>query len=226
MTPLAAITWERAGEWAAALCVIAVLSLLWRENLLYRAAEHLLLGLATGFLVTVTWFEFLRPKWWNPLAQSWAAGDTGGVFVGLLALTLGLCWYGVYHKKTEWLMRLVLGVVIGASAGQALRNQFTQQMPVLASTFRSPIVIQDGAAQPLPSLENVIFLMAVGTVLLYFFFTFKQDSPRWQLVRNVGRFWLMVGFGAYFGNTIMTRLAVFIERVWFVVNDFFLGFTK
>jgi hypothetical protein len=224
--PLAEITWERAGEWAAAVSVVAVLSLMWRENLLYRIAEHLLLGLATGFLVTVTWFEFLRPKWWDPLTQSWASGDTSGVFLGLLALTLGLCWYGVYFKKTEWLMRLVLGVVIGASAGQALRNQFTQQMPVLASTFRSPLVIQDGAAQPLPSLENVIFLVAVCTVLLYFFFTFRQESPRWTLVRSVGRFWLMVGFGAYFGNTIMTRLAVFIERVWFVVNDFLLGFGR
>jgi len=33
----------------------------------------------------------------------------------------------------------------------------------------------------------------------------------------------MVGFGAYVGNTVMTRPAVLIERVWFVVNDFFSG---
>lgn len=226
VTTIAAITWERSGEWAAAICVIAVLSLLWRENLLYRAAEHILLGLATGFLVTVTWFEFLRPKWWEPLQQSWITGDGSGVFIGLLALSLGLCWYGVYFKKTEFLMRLVLGVVVGASAGQALRNQFTQQMPVLVSTFRSPIVISEGNVQAWISLENILFLIAVITVLLYFFFTFRQDSPRWQFVRSIGRFWLMVGFGAYFGNTIMTRLAVFIERIWFVVNDFLLGFSK
>jgi hypothetical protein len=40
-------------------------------------------------------------------------------------------------------------------------------------------------------------------------------------VSRMGRFWLMVGFGVYFGNTIMTRLSVLIERVWFVVDDFF-----
>jgi hypothetical protein len=216
--------WDRVGAWLAALSVLAVLSLLWRPNVAYRIAEHALLGLATGFLVSVTWFEFLLPKWWLPLSESWSQGVASGVAGGIAACALGLCWYGVYFRRTEWLMRLVLGIVVGASAGQAIRNQFTQQMPVLVSTFRSPIVIEEGRALAGPSITNTLFLLAVVTVLLYFFFTFQQDSPRWRAARAVGRFWLMVGFGAYFGNTIMTRLAVLIERVWFVVDELVRGF--
>lgn len=223
---IAEITWERTGAWLAAISVVAVLSLLWRPNAAYRTAEHALLGLATGFLVSVTWFEFLLPKWWIPLTESWREGVLSGVIGGMAALTLGLCWYGVYFRKTEWLMRLVLGIVVGASAGQAIRNQFTQQMPVLVSTFRSPVVIEEGQVLAWPSITNTLFLLAVVTVLLYFFFTFQQDSPRWRMARAVGRFWLMVGFGAYFGNTIMTRLAVLIERVWFVVDEFIRGFFR
>jgi hypothetical protein len=28
---------------------------------------------------------------------------------------------------------------------------------------------------------------------------------------------LMVTFGVFFGNTVMTRMSVFIERVWFLL---------
>src|SRR5438105_1244551 len=138
------MTFNRVGEWIAAFAVIAILSLLWRENRFYRIGEHVLLGLTVGFVAAATWVELLGPKWWDPLQESISNGDAGRIFFGVSALALGLCWYGLYFKKTEWLARLVLGVVLGASAGQALKNNFTQQMPIVASSFRSPIVISAG----------------------------------------------------------------------------------
>lgn len=214
---------ERAGEWIAALAVIAILSLLWRENRFYRLGEHILLGLSIGFVTAMTVIDILIPKWYVPWRESVQIGDAGGIVFGVCALTLGLFWYGLYFKKTEWLMRLVLGAVLGASAGQALKNNFTQQMPVVASSFRSPIVISEGSAWTSLglSISNTLFIVALITVLLYFFFSFEQRSSFMRGAARIGRFWLMVGFGVYFGNTIMTRLSVLIERVWFVVNDFF-----
>ncbi len=228
MTPtlIAQFTLERTGQWIAMLCVIAILSLLWKENKLYRAGEHILLGLSVGFLTAVTWFEFLKPKWYEPLVSAFQTNDLGNIIFGISALFLGLCWYGMYFKKTEWLMRLVLGVVIGAGAGQAIRNQFTQQMPVITSSFKSPLVVQEGTVNISQSLSNTLFLIAIATVLLYFFFSFEVKSPFMKSAGRIGRFWLMVGFGAYFGNTVMTRLAVLIERVWFVADDFARGFIK
>ncbi|MGI8923766.1 MAG: hypothetical protein ACR2HJ_06955 [Fimbriimonadales bacterium] len=219
---IAELTFERVGDWIAAGAVIAILSLLWRENRLYRVGEHLLLGLTIGFTAVVTWVELLQPRWLVPFQEAIAAGDTGRIFFGGSALVLGLCWYGLYFKRGEWLMRLVLGVILGASAGQALRNNFTQQMPLVATSFRSPIVISEGSRFDFwGSLNNSLFLVALVSVLLYFFFIFEQRNPIIKAGSRIGRFWLMVGFGVYFGNTIMTRMAVLIERVWFVVNDFF-----
>lgn len=207
--------------WIAAFCVIAILSLLWKENPLYRLGEHILLGLTIGFAFAASWFEFLKPKWWDPWLESFATGAIGGMIYGFAALALGLCWYGLYFKRTEWLMRLALGAVMGASAGQTIRNQFTQQMPLITSSFKSPIVIQESSADIGASINNTLFLVVLFTVLLFFFFSFDQKHPLMKVSTRIGRFWLMVGFGAYFGNTVMTRLAVFIERVWFVVTDFF-----
>ncbi|MCH8274996.1 MAG: hypothetical protein IH851_09420 [Armatimonadetes bacterium] len=222
----AQFTFDRFGEWVAALATLAVLSLLWKENPVYRVAEHLLLGLAVGFAFAVSWFQFLQPKWWDPWMASIADREWGGILAGASALALGLCWYGLYFKRTEWLMRLVLGVVIGASAGQAIRNNFTQQMPIVTSSFKSPIVIESGSIAWSASLNNTIFLLALITVLLYFFFSFEQTNPVIRVGSRIGRFWLMVGFGAFFGNTVMTRLAVLIERVWFVSQDFMKGFSQ
>jgi hypothetical protein len=212
---------ERWGDGIAALATLAVLSLLWRENPLYRVAEHLLLGLAVGFAFVVSWFEFLYPKWWYPWMASLEGREWTGIFGGAFALALGMCWYGLYFRRTAWLMRLVLGVVVGASAGQAIRNQFTQQMPIVVSSFRSPLVVKEGGWSPWDSLNNVIFLVALLSVLLYFFFSFEQKSRFIRWGSRLGRFWLMAAFGAFFGNTVMTRLAVLIERVWFVARDVF-----
>lgn len=212
----------RFGEWIAALATLAVLSLLWRENPFYRIAEHLLLGLAVGFAFVVSWFEFLYPRWWEPWMMSFREGRWTGIIGGAFALGLGLCWYGLYFRRTAWLMRLVLGVVVGASAGQAVKNHFTQQMPIVISSFRSPIAVEEGVWSPWATLNNVIFLTALLTVLLYFFFSFEQRSGLVRAGSRLGRFWLMAAFGAFFGNTVMTRLAVLIERVWFVARDVFL----
>jgi hypothetical protein len=155
------------------------------------------------------------------LKAAFAERDSGRIVFGLCALLLGMCWYGQYFRRTEWLSRLALGVVLGAAAGQTLRNQFTQQMPIVTSSFRSPIVIDSGIVNPWASLENTIFLTAILSIICFFFFSVEARSWLGASVNRLGRFWLMVGFGVYFGNTVMTRLSVLIERVWFVVYEFF-----
>ncbi len=213
------------GGWVAALCVLMILSLLWKENRIYRIGESLLLGLTVGFTFAVTWFEFLKPKWWDPWTRNFGTLGTSdiawtGILGGGFALALGLCWYGMYFKRTEWLMRLVLGVVVGAGAGQAIKNQFTQQMPVVTASFRSPIVVHEGSVSAPQSINNTIFLVALISVMLFFFFSVDHKSAIMRAISKSGRFWLMIGFGAYFGNTVMTRLSALIERIWFVVHQF------
>ncbi len=209
------------GSLVGSLCVIMILSLLWRENKAYRFGEHLLLGLSVGYATVAIWFEYLKPKWLMPLMDGIAARDFSAIAIGIVVFMLGLCWYGGYFKKTEWLMRLVVGIVIGAGAGQVIRLQFTQQMPVLTSSFRSPIMVQNGGVSWWESLNNIVFLTALISVLFFFFFTIDHRHAFPRVAARVGRFWLMVGFGAFFGNTLMTRLSALIERVWYVVDSLF-----
>src|SRR5919197_373010 len=53
--------------WLGALATLALYSILYRENPVYRFAEHLFLGLATGYGLYVVWTDVLLPKWWKPM---------------------------------------------------------------------------------------------------------------------------------------------------------------
>ena len=52
-----------------ALGTIALLSLVFKENKLYRLFEHIYLGLALGYDVEITWTEVLRPQLWDPMVR-------------------------------------------------------------------------------------------------------------------------------------------------------------
>ncbi|MHB9059807.1 MAG: hypothetical protein ACYC53_13430, partial [Bacillota bacterium] len=66
------------------------------------------------------------------------------------------------------------------------------------------------------TLNNVLFWVFLLTALSYFFFTVKRENklvgwPAW-----FGRWVIMVGLGAAFGNTVMARISLFIGRLQFL----------
>ena len=55
--------------WAGALATLALYSILYRENSVYRAAEHIFIGLATGYGIYMAWKTVLYPQWWQPMVE-------------------------------------------------------------------------------------------------------------------------------------------------------------
>jgi len=55
--------------------------------------------------------------------------------------------------------------------------------------------------------------------MTYFFFSFSHEKRGIRATARMGRWLLMISFGAFFGNAIMTRMAIFLERVKFLTND-------
>ena len=69
------------------------------------------------------------------------------------------------------------------------------------------------------SLNNALFVAILLLVLNYFFFTFGREGSLRSRSANWGRPLLMVCFGAFFGSTVMARLALLVERIQFIVRD-------
>lgn len=67
--------------------------------------------------------------------------------------------------------------------------------------------------------DNWVFVATMLSVMAYFFFSFRLESKAVQGVQRFGRWALMIGFGAFFGNTVMTRMSYLLDRLMFLIED-------
>lgn len=229
--------WWRFGdvEWwkvtVAAVCTIGLYTLLYRENKFYRFVEHLFIGLATGFsLIGLQWSQVLYPNWWVPMVGKPGTPETmqPAYWAWALVIPLAALTYTVFSRKHGWLSRIPIGIFIGLWAGQQFDAFTNRYLPQLADTARPFIPNQLTLASrtdPLGTItishaiNNLIILITFLLTLSYFLYSFEQKSKVVQRSALLGRWLLMVGFGAIFGTTMMTRFSLFIDRAYFLLIE-------
>ncbi|MGH8003747.1 MAG: hypothetical protein ACRECJ_03365 [Limisphaerales bacterium] len=190
-----------AGTVVAAILTLAIFSFLYRENPFFRFAEHLLVGLSAGYFTVISVQGTLVPKVLEPIK----AGDFWVVIPFILIILI----LGRLTEKTRPASRIPLALVIGAGAGVAV--------PAL---LQARILVQVGATmKPLNSTANVLILTGVITTLIYFYFS-REHKGWWGRLAAVGTWYLMIFFGATFGNTVMSRISLLIGRLEFLFGDF------
>jgi len=190
-----------AGTIVAALLTLAIFSFLYRENPFFRFAEHLLVGLSAGYCTVIAVQGTLVPKVLEPLK----AGDWWVVVPFILIILI----LGRLTEKTRPASRIPLALIIGAGAGVAV--------PAL---LQARILVQLSATmKPLNSAANILILVGVITTLVYFFFS-REHKGWWGKLATIGTWYLMIFFGATFGNTVMSRISLLIGRLEFLFGDF------
>lgn len=200
--------------WCGAISTFAIYSVLYTENRFYRFFEHLLIGFATGYGVYITWTEVLYPKWWQPMVMD-------GHWYWVFAAMLGSMFYFMYSRKHAWVSRIIFGLFMGLAAGGMFRELYELYFPQIGASMK-PL------AGTLPSGDKITIWGTLGTVIFYvillasmsyFFFSFEHKSATMKRTAAAGRWFLMIGFGAIFGATVMGRMTLFIGRFNFLLND-------
>ncbi len=74
----------------------------------------------------------------------------------------------------------------------------------------------NGKVYPSQAIVNLIALITVLSVLSYFLFSIDFKSKFMKGSTKLGRYLLMVGFGAIFGSTVMMRFSLLIDRMYFI----------
>jgi len=200
--------------WAAAVATLGVYTILYRENPVSRLFEHIFVGLSAGYLIVATWTLNLEGKWWNPMIHE-------GKWYWIFASVFGLLFYFIYSRRLVWLARLVMGLFFGAAAGYLFREFFPIYSPQVYACFK-PLRADASIGWGNVILHNWLFVIILLTVLSYFFFSIPHEG---RVGRNLGRasllgrWFLMIAFGAMFGNTVMARISLFIGRVQFLLVD-------
>ena len=224
-----AATWSFVSVLVGGVATVAIFSFLIRENGFYRFFEHLFIGIAAVVMPILVLRDFLWPQIIDPMLGATITHYPDGTqsepyqplyLLYLVPIAFGLLYYTLYSKRHAWMAKLVIGFTLGASGALAIRGFFSEVIPQIVSSCKPFVVFSAaGVLSVWESLNNILFVGILLLVLNYFFFTFGKEGSLQSRTANVGRPLLMVCFGAFFGSTVMARLALLVERVQFIVRD-------
>ena len=132
-------------------------------------------------------------------------------------------WYFSLSKKWFWVSTIIFGLFAGVAAGNAFKGIPLLVLPQIGGCLKplNPFAGSEGFTwQALGDCaNNLLFLVALATTLLYFFFSIKMENRVLATSIRTGRLMIMVALGAMFGNTVMTRMAYLIERFQFLYES-------
>jgi len=213
--------------WVAALLTLCIFSFLYKDNPLYKFAEHLFVGVSAGYYIILNFWTVIYPNMWQPLVRSLGghgvnAANTGmfaaelGDYRGWLVIPglLGVLLFTRFFGRISWMSRWSLAVIIGVYAG--IKTTGFAQGDFVAQV--------QGSLQPLwtgqvaSSLNALVFTVGLTTSLLFFFYS-REHKGALGVASKLGIFFLMVSFGAGYGYTVMSRVSLLIGRFQFLLQD-------
>ncbi len=194
--------------WIGGFLTLCVFSFLYKDNPFFRFAERLFAGISLGYYIGIVSVNTLAPNLIRPLAE-----NLGGNAHLLIPLFLGLNLYTRYIPKIAWMARISLAVYIAYYVGINMVQKLQGEVvPQVGKTILHPI---GGAFTP---FDNLIIIVGVLSVLIYFYFSIEHKGPLAGISR-LGIWFLMLGFGAAFGYTVMGRVSLLIGRMNYLFVD-------
>ena len=199
-------TLEILGIWIAAGLTLAIYSFLYKDNPVYKFAEHIYVGVSAGYTVCIAYFNVIEPNVVKELTEK-------GNLIVLLPALLGILMFSRFFNKISWVSRISIAFVIGAGAGITVPNSIQGLFIRHTGATISPFFSGNGL-----EINSILILIGVAFVLIYFFFSIEHGKGL-KTVSRIGIIYLMIFFGAQFGYTVMGRVSLVIGRVRFLLLD-------
>ncbi len=196
--------------WIAAILTLGVFSFLYRDNPFFCVVEHLLVGLSTGYMFCTYWNNVFMPELVNPLMDA-PLGDEAHLWV-----VVGICflWACKYVPSVKDLSRLALAFWLSVDLGLAIPTEM--EAWIVAQVVGTLGVSFEGSWDVI--VGNAVLVAGTLAALTYFFFS-KAHKGIVGATARVGTWVLMIGFGASFSYTILSRIYLLVGRLLFLLRD-------
>lgn len=166
-----------------------------------------LLGTGSGMSLTQSIQTYILKQMQSALAD--ATNVIPGSNVGLVLITLvlfiGLLAAVVFYVKQRSQMSVVAKITYAIGI-------------VALAAFCGKLAIGLQKTNSLSLIWGIVTLFGVISTLSYFFFS-REQKGLLRVSANIGVWFIMIGFGASFGNTVMGRISLLIGRVQFLLTD-------
>ena len=221
MDALAGLNLDVIGLWVAFVLTLMVFSYLLGDNPVYRVAEHLFVGTAAGYAVIVAYHSILRPRLIRPLVE-----ESTVYWYLLIPLALGVFLLGKGRRSSGWLGNTTMGLLFGIGAALAIGGALVGSLaPQIGATWLSV----NPAHYPEEGWVGVVsaLLIILGTTGTFVHFYYSEPAGGrvgrvWAGFRQgwgkIGYWFILAALGAIFGNTIIARLSLLVERIRFLLD--------
>lgn len=217
---------ETIGPFIAAGLTLMVFSYIFGDNVLFKLASHIFVGVAVGYAILVVWHQVFYP--------ALTSGNLISVLPALILCVLLIFKIrptqgGVTNALGSLALAFVLGVGAALAIGGALFGTLLPQTSAVANISLNPSHYPDTENEVglVIWLNNIIIVL--GTIGTFFYFTFAVRSEgvlgglREGIVRffaGMGRLMLIFTLGALFANTVSSRVALLVSRLQFLMGLF------
>lgn len=182
---------------------LCIFSFLYKDNPLYKFAEHLVVGVSAGFFAIILYYTGFIPKVWEPVIQK-------GEWWYILPAIMGLLTWTRFSKKWSWISRFSIAFYMGIAVGTAMPAEM--QAKVIRQLHATML---DVHFTSIGGFWNLLIILGVLCSLVYFFFSLEHKGVVGGAAK-LGIWILMIGFGAGFGLTVMGRISLLADRIQFM----------
>jgi hypothetical protein len=203
----------------AALLTLIVLSRIFGDSPIFRAAQYLFVGVSLGYVFVVLYYQALLPNT-ERMLLSIVRGDLPAALIQAVPFILMLLLIPriAGPLRLSWLANFPLGLIFGVGVGLSLVGALIGTIiPQVLATITVP------AGDLAALIGAIVLLIGIIVTLNAFFFTTTDDSSSGRFIRasgRIGRGILLITFGFFLAGALVTYLTALNERFNFLVGFF------
>lgn len=187
---------------------LMIFSYLLGDNVFFRLAVSMFVGLSAAFTTLVTFQSVIVP-----LANSGRGIDA---FLLFTAAVLTLLLLLKPFRSLRILTNISLGFLIAVGAAIAVTGTIAGTIiPLVSQT-----VSIDSSAEPFDIFSSVVIIIGVVTSLLYFNYAAKRNAQGtiergnvMKVVAGIGQGFIVITLGALYGAAILTSLTILTGQI-------------
>ena len=203
---------------------LMVFSYIIGDNIFFRVAIYVFIGVAAGYAAVVVWYSVIWPQLLEPLLR----GSRNERLFIIFPLVMGVL---LLFKLSPRLTRVgnptiayLIGVGVAVAIGGAVIGTV---FPLVIATIQlfDFNAIPSGESWFTHLVKAAMILLGTITTLLYFHFGVRsksepdRDKPRWAVILSwIGQIFIGTSLGVIFAGVFSASLTAMIERITFLVN--------
>ena len=202
---------------------LLVFSYLLGDNVLFRLATYLFVGISAGYVTTIIIYQVIWPRIVLPLVN----GTNDERILAAVPLLLGALLLFKLFPRLSSIGSIPMGYLVGIGAALAVGGAV---MGTIFSQVGGTIALFDFRTQATQSVSPLIrvieaILILLGTLSTLIFFHFSTRAQRatevkrakWiETLSKIGQVFIAITFGALFAGVYLTAIAALVDRLDFI----------